>query len=296
MRFILIGLLLVSSTAVADKKIVDMTPLYKKEAAACTSQLNGLVKVAAGAKTLSADPADKEQIARDLVQLEKAITTFEDYCKQTADMAAFLETNAKTAYKKVEREIGTRDNAIRKLRKDTKKLVVETSSCTRKLIPQITKQTTGNPPPPEEKRVPGKFPSGRVVELPTGMAGTWKLSGNAKLDTASYLDKAITATITTRVFTGTCDQQRKAIPAKPGDIAQLDLVGNSYAKGLDIAWALQYVRGEKTAPHLTMVTCVTRKTGGGLLATANIDPDNAPIVDDVTKLAIRMLQSLANAR
>jgi len=290
MRFAVVGLLLaVSSAAVADKKIVDMTPLYRKEAAACASQLNGLVKIVTGAKALPADPAEKEELARDVERLEKAIVVFEDYCKQTAEMKTFLEENAKTAYKKVEREIDTRDNSIRKLRKDTKKLVAEIQPTTRKLITRIAKRPADDktPSPTEDKRVPGKFPSGRTVELPTGMAGTWRLSGNANTDTASYLDKATTATITSRSFTGaTCDQQRKGISAKPEDQTELDLDSNPHAK--DIAWAVRYVRREKAGAHLTTVACTTKK-GGGVLVTANIQPDTAPIADEVMKLALRML-------
>lgn len=285
-----VTLLLVGSTAaVADKKIVDMTPLYRKEATACASQLNGLVKVVTGAKTLAVDAAEKDALARDIVQLEKAVVVFEDYCKQTADMKAFLEENAKTAYKKVEREIDTRDNSIRKLRKDTKKLVLEIQPITRKMIPRIAQQAKGDvtAPPTEDKRVPGKFPSGRIVELPTGMAGTWRLSGNANTDTASYHDKATTATIHARGFTSaTCDQQRKSISAKPADQAELDLTDLPHAKA--VAWVVRYVRREKAGAHLTTVACVPKK-GGGVLVTANIQPDTAPITDEVTRLALRML-------
>jgi hypothetical protein len=159
------------------------------------------------------------------------------------------------------------------------------------MIPKMARR----PPPPaaEPKRIPGKFPSGRSVELPP-LPGTWRLSGTSTTDTADYSEAppkgpAITASATARVFSAaTCDQQRKAILVR-GDadgLIDLDLPG---AKELGVAWSSRYTRREAATAHLVTVLCVPGKNGG-LVATADVVPaDRAALADELAKLLLRMI-------
>lgn len=279
-----------ATSAYADKKTQGLTPGYRKEAKSCVSQHNGLVRITTGATTLAeaADGDEKAALEADVAKLKKVVAVFDDYCKQTQALVDFLDENAKTPYKTVEREIDSRDNSIRKLRKETKKLIVEVEPITRKLIPKMAQRPTA---PPEEKRVLNKFPSGHSVELPATLPGTWRLSGNATTDTAIYTDKDITATVSVRQLANArCDVEKKAMTSKAdvAGVTDLDFSANPNAKDLGIEWALRYTRKEKSTSHRVIAACVARKSTG-FLATANIEPEAATIADEITKLVIRML-------
>jgi hypothetical protein len=274
-----------TSSARADKKIQELIPGLERESTSCQTQVRGLTKVAGGAAALAKlAGADKAELEADADRLAKGLVSYSEYCTDVGAFVAFLKDSSNAAYRTVEKEIDARDNKVRKLRRDAKKLMEELEPITRKMIPRMTRIATT--PVPEIKSTPGKFPSGRVVELPN-LPGQWRLGGTAATDTASYDDKKLSASVTTRPFTGaTCEQQRKAIDGKqpPEQLVDVDV-----PKEAGTAWAIRYVRREKAGgAHGITTLCVQRGTGG-VLAIADVTPETAPVVADMTKLALRML-------
>lgn len=292
-RLIWIALVLASSgTAAADKKLQEITPALVREAAACQVQANGISKVLAGARTLAktAEGAELGELERDISELMAGAAQVTIYCEELAGIVKFLEENAKAPYKSVERELDQRYTKVRDLRISTKKLVEDLAPISRKLIPKIAHRPAA---PSEPKRVPGKFPSGRVVELPA-LPGTWRLAGSGTTDTAEYretpaMSAAISASVTTRPFpTSSCDQQRQALLANPDaeGIVDLELVGS---KDLGIAWGMRYTRRERSAVHLVSVMCLPNKSGG-VMATSDVVPaERAELADELVKLMLRMI-------
>jgi hypothetical protein len=280
-------------TAHADKKIQDLKPDFVHEVAGCQVQASGITKVLAGATELAktAEPAETAELEADVDQLTQGLARVKEHCDEVAAMVAFLDASAAASYRSVEREIDTRYNKIVKLRAASKKTVEELQPTTRKLIPRITRRPESAAPEP--RRIPGKFPSGRSVDLPV-LAGTWQLSGSKAIDTADYREAppkqpAITASATTRPFSGgTCDEQRKAIGLRAGaePVVDLDLAG---AKQLGVAWGVRYTRREPTTAHLVSVLCVPGQDGG-LLATADVVPaERSALADELAALLLRML-------
>jgi hypothetical protein len=272
----------------ADKKIVDMTPGFERELSACETQVSGVSSMLARAKTFVAtNPPDKADIDKSIERLALGHDALQAYCGEVRAMVALLKEHANAAYKAVEKAIDERDNSVRKARRDGKKWIEELAPITRKLIPRVTARVRQI----DEKKTPGKFPSGRTIELPA-LDGAWKLGGNAVTDLAEYTTKTVTATITARPFTNaTCDQQKKQFAAKAGDepIAELEL--SPAAKSLGVAWASRYVRRDQT-PHVLAMMCLTAGTGG-FVALADITPPQDALADELAKVMVTMLVAQA---
>jgi hypothetical protein len=286
-------MLAAGGTAHADQKLSSYKPEFVREAAGCQVQVNGLARVVSGATDLAktAEAAERAELERDLEQVTAGLALEKEYCDEVAGMIAFIDANAATPYKKTEVELDGRYKKILKLRASTKKMLEDLQPTTRKLIPKLGRRPP--PAPTEPKLVPGKFPSGRIADLPA-LGGTWRLSGSSTTDTADYREapaKAppITASATTRSFTGgTCDVQRKALLLR-GDAEQLADLPLPGAKEAGVAWALRFTRREESATHLVSVLCVPGATGG-VLATADVVPaDQTALSDHLAKLLLRML-------
>ena len=284
-RAIVLGawlVLAIEGRAHADKRIQDLIPGFQTEANGCEVQGNGLAKVATGAEALAkaATGAEREELERDLARLAAGVTVFRDYCGQVGALVAFLQQHAQDSYRSVEREIDTRDNALRKARRDARKLVEELQPITRKLIGRMAVRPTAA----DEPGTPGKFPSGRAIELPR-IGGSWRLSGTSTSDTADYTDKTVTASVTSRAAAGGCDDQRKALAARTDD----KLTELEPAKDPPIAWSVRYTRRDKTTARLAGAMCAPTKTGH-VLATADVAPaDRTAIADQLAKLMVRMI-------
>ncbi len=277
---------LATGTVWADKKLVDMTPGYEREATACEMQQSGIDIVLAKARTYAptAPASDQPELDKDIDRLAKGQVPVAAYCTAVKDMVAFLKEHADADAKTVQKDVDARATAIRKARGDGKKAIEELAPITRKLIPKVNART----PQVEERRPTGKFPSGRVVELPV-LPGAWKLGGNAVTDVAEYTVDGATATVTTRPFTNaTCDQQRKLFVSKAGDEPIADLELSAAAKAIDVQWAWRYVRHDQV-PHMLTTMCVPVGTGG-FVAIADVTPaDKLALAEDLTKLMVTML-------
>jgi hypothetical protein len=201
-------------------------------------------------------------------------------------MVKFLQDNAAVAYKSVEKDIDTRDNAVRKLRKDAKKATADVAPITRKLIPRIKRTPT-----PDASATPKAeataFPSKRKVVLPKLGDGAWAVSGSAASDIATYKDKAGTASVTTRPFDkASCDQQRKAF-AERSDTPAADLEVPADGKTLGVAWSSRVATRKPI--HALLAMCIERGMGG-VMVTADIVPAERKTLDaELTKLMVAML-------
>jgi len=203
------------------------------------------------------------------------------YCAEVTGLVDFLKANAAAPYKSVERELDTRDNSVRKLRKESKKTIDALQPITRRWIGRIAQAQTQRPDP-GPRTTPGKFPSGRTVELPP-LGGQWKLSGEKQNDNAEYIDKAWSANVFVRTFTAaTCEQQQRTLPADAKPVAG-PLPG---ADGLDIAW---YV-GARTAKSTIETVCV-RGDNGGWLAILEVKPAWTDAAAPLRALAVRMISA-----
>ena len=286
MRLVTIVVVLgLSTSASADKKIQGLIPQLEREHAGCVTQTSGLLKVATGATALAKtlEGTERDEVVADADRLTKGHAAFVEYCAEVASLVTYLKENSAAAYRSVEREIDTRDNKLRKLRREGKRLLEDLQPITRKMIPRIARVPTAAV---DEKRTPGKFPSGRTVDLPA-LAGTWRLSGTAKDDEVAYSDKTVVANLDVRSVTVPCTDQRKALEAKP-DIEQLtDLV---VPRASEVSFAVRYLRREQPGAqaHLIITMCVARPNGG-ISAFAFINPATSKIADDITKLMLRML-------
>jgi len=282
-----------AGTAHADKKLQGFKPDFVHEAAGCQVQTSGIAKVLAGATELAktVEAAERAELEHDVDQLTGGLALEKAYCDEVAAMVAFLDANAAATYRSVERELDARYTKIVKLRAASKKTIEELQPTTRKLIPRIARRP--DPPAPEPRRIPGKFPSGRAIELPA-LAGTWRLWGSSTTDTAEYLETppkepVITASATTRPFADTtCDDQRKALLARADaePLVELELPG---AKELGVAWGARYTRRQQTTAHLVSVLCVPGKAGGLLATTDMVPADRSALADELGKLMLRMI-------
>ena len=281
-------LILVASTAYADKKTQQMVPGFEREAATCAVQISGLKKVQTGSATLgpSLSPEDKTALDADLATLATGLAGVEAYCTEVTDLVTFLKASATASYKSVEKELDTRDNKVRKLRKASKATIESLQPITRRWIGRIAQAQTTKPDVPEKKR-PAKFPSGRSVELPATLTGAWKVGGNATSDTLDYADKAWSASVFVRPFTGaTCEQQQKSrgtIGKPSGDALK--------AAGLDLAWhgTIQTI-GAKV---YTEVACVRNSTDGGWVGTIEVRPAANEKLGDLRSLMLAMVAAQA---
>jgi hypothetical protein len=270
MRVVTTLMLCLATHAIADKKIVEMTPGFKRELTACETESSGLAIVVTKTRTFVAtNPPDKAALEASLEQLAKGQETVLAYCGELRAMVKLLEDNASTPYKSVGRAIDTQYRVVVKARKEGKKLLAELAPLTQELIPRLNARVADKAP---EKKQTGKFPSGRALELPAS-AGAWSLGGTATTDTATNA----LATITTRPFTNaTCEQQRKAFVAKAGDqsVTELDVAPH-------VGW--RYIQRDKT-PHALQMICASN----GFVAIADITPATAN-ADEVTKVMRAML-------
>lgn len=284
MRWLVVVALL-ATNAWADKKIVDMTPGYKREADACAMQEGGLgLMVTRTRSFVATNPPDKAELEKDVERLAKGHQIVVAYCAEVTAFVKFLEDNASAAYKTVQKELGTRSNAVRKARTEAKKWIEELAPITRKLIPRVTQRVAQV----EERKQTGKFPSGRIVELPA-VTGSWKLGGTAITDIAEYTTDGTTATVTTHPFSkATCEQQRKQFAAKAGDEPIADLELSAAAKAIGIEWAWRYVRRD-AKPHMLTMMCVPAGAGGFVALTDMTPADQLVLADEMTKLMVTML-------
>jgi len=288
MRFVpVVALVCLVANAAADKKIVDMTPGFERELAACEMQEGGLGSMLSRAKDFVAkqNPPDKSEIEKDIEKLAKSHASVTAYCAEVKAMVQLLKDNAQAAYKTVQKDIDARDATVRKARKEGKKQIEEAAPITRKLIPRVNSRA----PQIEEKKQTAKFPSGRVVELPS-ITGSWKMGGNLVSDVADYSSGDTTATVTSRPFSNaTCDQQKKMFASKAGDEPIADLALSDAAKAINVQWAWRYVRRDQT-PHMLTMMCVTSGTGGFVAIADLTPPTELAVAEELSKLMVTMLQ------
>jgi hypothetical protein len=281
-------LLAATTSAHADKKIQGMTPGFVKEASACQVEVRGLARLVTGATNLAAtlEGAERDAINADLAALTAANTTVTTYCAEVEGMVTFLQDNAAAAYKSVEKDIDTRDNAVRKLRKDAKKATADVAPITRTLIPRI-KRTPAPDAPVAAKADATEFPSKRKVVLPRLGDGAWAVSGSATTDIATYTDKVGTASVTTRPFDkASCGQHRKAF-AERSETPAADLEVPADGKTLGVAWSSRLATRKPV--HALLAMCIERGMGG-VMVTADIVPADRKTLDaELTKLMVAML-------
>lgn len=283
--FVMVLGLLVADAALADKKLADTAARFSRELAACEMQEGGLATVLAKTRTLvTTNPPDKPELDKDIERLAQGHALVEAYCTDVRAMVAFLDEHAEAAYKTVQKELAARDAAVRKTRREGKQAIEELAPLTRKLIPKVNARTREI----EDKKLSGKFPSGRVVDLPP-LPGAWKLAGNPVTDIAEYTAEGVTGSVTAYPFANaTCDQQRRMFVMKAGDEPIVDLELSPAAKAIDVQWAWRYVRRDQT-PHLLTMMCVPAGAGG-FVAIADLAPVDQPaIADELTKLMVAML-------
>ncbi|MFN0251393.1 MAG: hypothetical protein ACKV2T_31245 [Kofleriaceae bacterium] len=288
-RAAILAVLFAATTAHADKKIQGMTPGFSKELSACQIEMRGLARMVTGATNLVAtlQGTERTEIEADLAALTAANTTMTSYCTEVEGMVKFLEANAAVAYKSVEKEIDTRDNTVRKLRKEAKKKTADIAPITRKLIPRI-KRTPAPDPTAAPKPVATIFPSKRKVVLPELGEGGWVVSGSATSDIATYADKTSTTTVTSRPFDKmSCDQQRKAFAERSATPAA-DLEVSAAGKAIAVAWSSRLVTTSKPARSL-LAMCVERGMGG-VMVIADVVPAGRKTFDaELAKLMVAML-------
>lgn len=249
-----------AARAQADSRIASLTAGYEKEAAACKVHLDGVTKVHTGAERLQ-----DASLAADVAALAKAQAGVQAYCDELAATLDLLHADPGASYESLEKQLDEHDNKIRKLRQSSKQALDEVAPVIQRLIPRINARVAAEPP--GEKHAPGKFPSGRAVELPA-LSGTWRVSGTAATDVVEYTEDKIDATVTVRPFSAaTCDQQRKSLAAKADRLE--DVPVNDAAKPLKLAWNVSYTQKAR----VYQVACVAGKKDGGWLATIDAPID-----------------------
>ena len=251
-------LVLVASAAHADKKIQAMTPGFQREAQTCTTQVSGLKKVQTGAGALAAtlSPEDKAQLDKDLEALKTGLAGVEAYCAAVTELVAFLEASKSASYKSVEKELDTRDNNVRKLRKASKATIEAMTPITRRWIGRIAQNQVQKPD--ETKPKATKFQSGRSAVLPRLGNGTWSVIGEKSYDAADYTDTGVSARVYVAWATGdNCDAAQKRNAPKPiaAELPKID--------GLEVVWHGTVDPG--LSKHYNEMLCV-RANGGTSVA------------------------------
>lgn len=255
-----------SSAYAGDAKIAEFVHLYDKEVTACRKDLAGLTKVKERGAPLAASDTT---IAADLAIIETSLKVQQTYCDDVAAALELLGADPKATYKSISKQVDEHDRTIRADRKASKKALADTQPVISRLVPKINAQA-GSAAATPVKKTPGKFPSGRSVDLPA-LAGTWKVSGSATTDTAEYTEKKDISTATVKSFTGaTCDQQKKTLLAK---FSLADTQLDSLA-AYTPAFVAGYRSGKAPAERVVVVACIAKKDGG-LLATSDV-PATAP--------------------
>ena len=281
-------LVLVATSAHADKKIQAMTPGFQREAQTCTTQVSGLKKVQTGATalapTLSAD--DKAALDKDLVALAAGLTGVEAYCTAVTELVAFLETSKDASYKSVEKELDTRDNNVRRLRKTSKATIDAMTPITRRWIGRIAQNQVQKPDEATPKAT--KFPSGRGVVLPRLGNGTWSVSGDKSRDVAEYGEPGMKLQIDVAWGSGeNCEAARKRREPKPlkNPMPKVD--------DLDVVW---HGTVEQTmSKNYVEVLCV-QTAGGTSLATITTPAASNAKLADLRLLALDLARSQATAK
>ena len=258
-------LLASAGVAVADKRMDEIAAGYEKEAVACRKSESGVAKVLEGARTLPDEAADTDK-------LDKGHAVVAGYC---AELDAALELiKGATGYKAIERKLDEADNRIRRTRAASKKTIAELEPVMHRLIPKINFARSG-PQQVTDRRTQAKFPSGRPVELPP-LPGKWTLNGTPATDVAEYTDKSQTATVTAQPFKdGGCDAERRRI-------AGIDHVVELDAKAANVTWIASYAKHE--------LACV-QGPAGGVMGLVELSSDDAKLLDELGKLALRMMQT-----
>jgi len=277
-------LLLVSSAAYADKKTQQMIPGYQREAQSCAIQVSGLEKVLAGATalapTLSGD--DKEALDKDLVTLTLGLTTVKGYCTAVTELVAFLDAAKDATYKSVERELDTRDNVVRKLRKNSKSMIEALAPITRTWIGRIAQNQIVKPD--EAKPKPTKLPSGRSVVLPKLFKGDWQAVGDKTTDTILYNRDDGQANVWVSWSKGdNCDLEKKRRDPRP----LADAI--TKADGLVVAW--HGVEPRDMSPGYSESLCVTANGGTSLAVVQQV-----PKADNKFPAMRRLALDLARAQ
>jgi len=264
--------------ALADAKLDELKTFYKKEASGCARSRDGLAKVVEGGTALAKVTPDSE-LAKDVALVAKGHEIVQGYCAELDGVVAVLEANPTAKYKALEKELDERDNRIRKARAASKKIIAEIEPVNRRLIPKINAARVAGPPP-TEKRVPAKFPSGRSIELPTTLPGTWKVGGSAAIDTVEYAAKGVTASISTRSFAhATCEQQRK-MATTANDTGIVDVTVAADAK---LAWMIGFTR----KGHVMQLGCAVIGDGG-IVAISDLAGADVKLTSEAAKLLLRM--------
>jgi len=245
-RLASLALLALVAHAYADARTDQLATGYDKEAAACKIHADGVGKVLAGAKELPDEAASVDA-------LDKAAAANQEYCDALAAVLALLRADPGATYKSLEKQLDDADNKIRKLRKSSKAALDGVQPVIAKLIPKINAARVAQPPA-GEKHVPGTFPSGRKVDLPS-LPGKWTVSGSAATDVLEYDEGQTNASVTVKAFSGaTCDQQKKSLADKKlEDVAPTDA-----QKQVKLAWYVAYTQKAR----VVQVACVAGKAGG----------------------------------
>jgi len=267
----------------ADAKLDELKTFYKKEAAGCVRSRDGLAKVVEGGATLVkvAPEGERAEPYKDLALVGKGLEIVQGYCAELDGVVAVLEANPTAKYKTLERDLDMRDNRIRKGRAASKKIIAEIEPVNRRLIPKINAARVAGTPAPVEKRIPAKFPSGRAVELPANLPGTWKVGGSAAIDTAEYAaDKGVLAIVSTRSFAhATCEQQRKmATTAEDTGLVDVTVTGEP-----KLAWMIGFSRKGRAM----QLGCAT-VGDGGIVAVSDLANADVKLATEAGKLLLRM--------
>lgn len=287
-----IALLLATTTSArADKKIQSMTPGFVKELSACQIEVRGLTRMVTGTTALVAtlQGSERDELGADLATLTTATATVTSYCTEVEGMVKFLQDNASTAYKSVERDIDTRDNAVRKLRREAKKASQDITPLTRKLIPRLKRTPAPDVPAPRADTI--ELASKRKVVLPKLGDGTFAVSGSSTSDVVTYKDKAGSVSVTTRPFHKiSCHQQRKAFTDR-SDAPATELEMPADGKTLGIAWSARVTtRSVKAQAARALLGMCIERGMGGVMVVVDIVPAHRKTLDaELTKFMVAML-------
>lgn len=274
-----------SSVALADKKLQAIKPNFVKESIACKVEARGLARIVTGttdyAATLSG--TDKDAVDRDLAAVNATNTLVVQWCSELEGIVEFLTVNKDAVYKSVAKELDERYKRVAKLRKESKKSLVDLEPVTRRLIPKIKRPSVAAP---EEKPAATAFPSGRKIVLPR-LVGKWSVGGTGISDTATYSDKNMTATTTSRAFeSGDCEQERSTVNAKATD-GIADLEPPPAAKEIGVVWSVRLAM--KDTPRALLVMCAPKNTGGVIVTSEVAPASNKVLAAEMTKLMVDML-------
>ena len=122
---------------------------------------------------MQGDPggADDKALADDVAKLTAGRTVIEGYCTEVAGVLDVIAQNPSATYRSLEHDLDARDNKIRRARAASKAALAGLEPVIHELIPRINARVSS--PPPPDKRVPKKFPSGHTVELPALPRARW---------------------------------------------------------------------------------------------------------------------------